>query len=218
MKRQDKIQRLKESLPFFWNSYQHMYDVREKKSQEIINFLLIISTFLPILSVTLFTSGLFSNIIILFPIIPQISSIILLLRGFVINTSVHWFKLNWDFLSGLEDEGFEKDFISQLKVIEDSTWRSMILKGETIKKSRYLIIFSLFSLLLSILFILLHGEIYIYIITFILVWGFSYLLIIYFSKPIDLSGYKSKEQYIKIIDDWLNEAEAKKGEIRLRKK
>jgi len=91
MEREEKIKRLKEVLPLFWNSYQHMYDVRERKVRERINFLLIISTFLPLLSVGLYATDLFNNPIILIPIIPQFLSIVVLLKYFVVSEPiVHW--------------------------------------------------------------------------------------------------------------------------------
>src|SRR3989344_7422030 len=77
-----KRNKLKEILPLFWNSYQHMYDVRERNIQTTINFLLIITTFLPILCVTFYTTKLFDNKIILIPILFQILALLILLKSF----------------------------------------------------------------------------------------------------------------------------------------
>ena len=54
MKKEEKESELKRILPIIWNSYQHMYDVRSSNIQNRANFLLIIISFLPILSFIMF--------------------------------------------------------------------------------------------------------------------------------------------------------------------
>jgi len=204
-----KVKRLREILPLFWNSYQHMYDARERKAKGMIDFLLIISTFLPILSVTLYTTNLFNNPLILLPILLQIASIIILLKYFVVNTpAVHWFKLDKNLLDGLDNGTFEIITISTLKKLENFTKVSMDEESKLIRQSRNLILSSLLILILSALFILLNGSLYLYFSCLGLISLSYYVFFIYYKKMPDFSKQeKSFVESIKLLNDWISENE-----------
>src|SRR3989344_5265120 len=134
MNKKEKIKALKEALPTFWNSYQHMYDVRDRNGQTMVNFLLVLATFLPVLSISLYTTSLFNDYLILLPIIIEISAIVILLKSFAHGTSnVHWFFLNKELLKQIEKEEFEIKLIAELKSIEGETCARMIEIGKIIK-------------------------------------------------------------------------------------
>lgn len=203
----ERIKKLRDLLPLFWSSYQHMYDARERKAKGMIDFLLVISTFLPILSVTLYTTSLFNNYLILLPIIPQIISIIILLKYFVVSTpAVHWFKLDKDLLKGLDNGEFETLTISTLKKLEDFTWVSMNEESNLIRKSRILVLFSLFILFFSALFILFNGSLYLYFSVAGIVILSYYVFFVYYKKKPDFSiAEKNYNEHLKLLNDWINE-------------
>jgi len=203
--KEDRIKRLREHLPLLWNSYQQMHDVRERRAKGMIDFLLVISTFLPILAVTLFTTSLFNNPLILFPLIPQFLSIVILLKYFVVgNPSVHWFKLDKNFLAGLDNGNFEIELIASLKQLENMTFISMNEEGKLIRHSRNLILFSLFALVLSMIFILFSGSLYLYFISLILIVISGYIFLVYYKRTPDFS--KLDEDFNnskKLLEDWI---------------
>lgn len=203
----ERIKRLRDILPLFWNSYQHMYDARERKAKGMIDFLLIISTFLPILSVTLYTTDLFDNVLILLPIIPQIVSIVILLKYFVVNTpAVHWFKLDKNLLDGLDNGNFEIITISALKKLEGFTWVSMNEESKLITRSRNLILSSLFILSLSVLFILFNASLYFYLSFLGLIVVSYYVFFVYYKKTPDFSKEeKNFQEFSKLLNEWVNE-------------
>jgi hypothetical protein len=180
MKKQEKINRLKEILPIFWNSYQHMYDARERKAKGMIDFLLVISTFLPVLVVALYSTDLLHHWLILLPILPQLTSLIILLKYFVVGTpAVHWFKLDKDLLESLNNGDFEIYTIATLKKLENFTKVSMDSESNLIKKSRELLLFSIFLLSFSSLFIFFNGNISLYISVLLLIFLGYYVYFVY---------------------------------------
>ena len=207
LSKDERIRKLREHLPLFWNSYQHMYDARERKTKGMIDFLLVISTFLPLLSATLYTTNLFDNFLILLPIIPQIASIIILLKYFVVeNPFVHWFELDENLLNSLDDGNFEVTTISALKKLENFTWVSLNEESKLIKRSRILILSSLFILSSSVLFILLNGSLYLYLSFLLLIILAYYIFFSYYKKRPDFS--KEEENFvkdIKLLKDWINQ-------------
>lgn len=210
MRKEEKIKELRERLPLFWNSYQHMYDVRERRSKGMIDFLLVISTFLPLLSATLYASYPFKNLLILFPIIPQIASIVILLKYFVIGkeSKVHWFEVNKDkkLLNSLKNGDLEIDTISELKGLERHTRISMHAEGKLIRKSRALILISLFMLFLSTLFILFNGNLYFYITVLVLVVISFYTFSVFYAKVPDYSRVEEDMKEVrKTLYSWINE-------------
>ena len=206
MDKEGKIKRLKEVLPLFWNSYQHMYDVRERKVGERINFLLIISTFLPLLSVGLYATELFNSTIILIPIIPQFLSIVVLLKYFVVSEPlVHWLEMNEKLFESLEGCGVESNTLITLKGLEKYTHIAFQEGDKIIRRSRSFVLFSLLALLLSASFVLLQGSLYLYLFVLILVIISYYILFIYYRQP-DFSGInKVVGKSNRLLGEWLKD-------------
>ena len=200
----EKIKKLEKYLPLFWNSYQHMYDVRERNIQSNINFLLVVTTFLPAFCIALFNTKQFSSTLILFPIIFQFIALIILLRSFFMKgSSVHWFKLG-DMLKEFDENKFEINLISDLKSLEAMTHVSMRAKAELIKVSVYFILISLLLGLLSIIFILLDGNMNIFLLFVIIIFVLSFLIFKFYKKQPE---YKFKEDYKSYnysLNKWLN--------------
>ena len=205
MTKSQKRKKLIEILPLVWNSYQHMYDVRERNIQSNINFLLIITTFLPILCVTLYTTKEFSHMIILTPIFFQFLALLILLKSFFLKGStIHWFELKKEeLLKDIERDEFDIRLISELKSLENSTYVSMKAKGKLIKNSVYLIIFSLLSMLLSITFIILNGSYLLYVLSIIIFFVFAFLLFIYYPRQPIYNYDRDLERYFKLLKGWL---------------
>lgn len=201
---------IKENTHLFWNSYQHMYDVRERNIQNKINFLLIVATFLPMLSITLYTTKLFSNEIILIPIIFQIAALLILLKDFFIKgLLIHWFEFE-PTLNLLYEDKFDVNFFSTLKALENGTYTNMEAKGKLIRTALILIVFSLYSILVSIVFVILHINILAYSITLAI--SFLFLaLIIFYIKPIIFNIKSDHEEYVRKFDEWLKQ---KEGELK----
>jgi len=206
MDKTEKIKRLKEVLPIFWSSYQHMYDARERKTKGMIDFLLIISTFLPLLSVGLYSTKLFDNPLILLPILPQLISIIILLKYFIVDSPfLVWVKCDKPLLKEINNEDFEINLISILKKLEEQTGISMKKEGVLIKQARLLILISLFILLFSASFILFKLNIIFYFLTGILIVSFCFIYFLYYKKGPDFSNAdKIEEETKKLIKTWLN--------------
>ena len=209
VRKNERVKRLGEILPLFWNSYQHMYDARERKAKGMVDFLLVISTFLPLLSIALYTTDLFKNILILLPIIPQFISIIILLKYFAVNTpAVHWFMLDNNLLDGLENGNFEIKTIAILKKLEGFTYTSMLEESKLIKKARTLLLSSLFILCLSALFVLFGGGLYLYLSSLILIIAWIYIIFVFYKKRPDFSGEdKLHEDNTKLLTNWINQNE-----------
>ncbi len=205
---------IKENAHLLWNSYQHMYDVRERNIQNKINFLLIVTTFLPMLSITLYTTKLFSNEIILIPIIFQIAALLILLKDFFIKGQlIHWFEFK-PTLDLLHEDKFDVDFLSNLKALEDGTYKNMEAKGKLIRIALNLIIFSLYSILVSIVFVIFHITALAYLITLVI--SFLFLsLIIFYMKPITFDIKNDHKEYVRRFNEWLNQ---KEGELKNAKK
>jgi len=201
---------IKENAHLFWNSYQHMYDVRERNIQNKINFLLIVATFLPMLSITLYTTNLFSNEIILIPVIFQIAALLILLKDFFIKGQlIHWFEFK-PTLDLLYEDKFDVDFFSDLKALEDGTYKNMEAKWKLIKIARNLIIFSLYSILVSIVFVIFHINILAYSITLAISLLFL-ALIIFYMKTITFNIESDHKEYVRRFDEWLKQ---KEGELK----
>jgi hypothetical protein len=200
-----KTNRLRESLPIFWSSYQHMFDVRERKTKGMIDFLLIISTFLPVLAVALYSTDLLHNWLILLPIIPQIISIVVLLKYFVVgNPAVHWFKLDENLLKKLENNNFEIETIVALKKLEGLTWISMNAESSLIRRSRNLILLSLFMLMLSAVFVLFVGNYLLYIFLLVILIISYYVYFVFYREKPNFSENSEDVKNFKLLVDWVN--------------
>lgn len=146
-----------------------MYDVRERIIQNKINFLLIVATFLPILSITLYTTDLFNDEVILIPIIFQLIAIMILLMDFFNKGKLlHWFELEKT-IRLILDNKLHTHFFCNLKALEAETFKNMEYKHKhIIKPALYLIILSLFAICLSVITIIFHISLHGYMIILIL--------------------------------------------------
>lgn len=199
----NRLNELKEVLPLLWNSYQHMYDTREHNLQNNINFFLVISTFLPLFCIGLYSTTRFENPIILSPVIIHFYSIIILLRSFSIKSSpVYWFEFN-TLLNRLEDESLIPKFVAEIKALEGVTYTNMIVRGNIIKKVTSLIIISLIIIINAIICIIFYLNYVVFIILSVLI-----ILIYYLTKDfLNINvKYKYEEEciaYSKKINEWL---------------
>ena len=204
-KRINRINKIKEYLSLFWNSYQHMYDARHKSVQDQINFLLVITTFLPILSVTLYTTDLFKNLIILTPAVFQIIAILVLLKSFFISgLKIPWFEIKIT-LDSIENDSFPINALAQIKAAEADTDKHIKEYKKIIKVALCLIIFSLYSLLISVIFIFLNATIYQHLVAILVPTIFFMLIYNYYLTP-NKSNFDSEyEKEKKRIEEWVQE-------------
>jgi len=207
-----KLKKLKGVLPLFWNSYQHMYDVRVTNIQNKINFLLITVSFLPLVCIGL--SGIFeNNYILLLPILFQFAALVVLLKSFfIMPPPVHWFRIEKtadEFkkerytLNLLEADEFEADLIAELKAIENRTDDHRCKMRKIIRAARFLLIFSLFDLLLAVVFALLKGSVMLFALTTAVFFGFSWLYIFYYLVAQKPPSGADKRAYKEQIHNWL---------------
>ena len=198
---------LEQNSHLFWNSFQHMYDVRERIMQNKINFLLLVATFLPLLSVTLYNTDFFKDEIVLIPIIFQFAAILILLKDFFSGGDLlHWFEFQSTLRSIAKDE-FQKDFFCSLKALESGTHKNMDYKyDKIIKPSLYLIIFSLFAVLFSVISIALKINIWSYLILLFLFLLLS-IMLIYYYKPFTINTKKKFENYKRQFSEVIKQIE-----------
>jgi len=214
LSKEKKHKLLKETLPLFWNSYQHMYDVRERNSSSKINFLLIVATFLPLLSLGLYEIKWFRDPIILVPIIFQIAVVIYLLTSFRTSryAPIHWIELEGEngkiFLEKMGKGEFEINFISELKMLERGTWTKLMADGKIIVVSTYFLIVSL----LATLFILSEVSVYMNVLIIAIMTIIGYMLFVYkkLRKFKDMERKPEKmrqegEEVYQTIKAWLEE-------------
>ena len=198
----EKQKFIEKNLQLFWHSYIHMYNVRSKSQQDSINFLLIVSTFLPILSVTLYTTNFFEHYLILVPIFFQLLALLLLFKTFYsTDYGIPWLELKEDIFENYEN--FNESTLALIKAAETNTYSDMIEKGKIIKNSLRLLLISLFLLSLSIVFILDINKEILYFLVVMLFLIFVLLLEFYSIKGKDKfkANYKNN---LKKIDEWLN--------------
>jgi len=211
-----KLMMLKETSNLFWSSYQHIYDVRERESKDRINILLIISTFLPILSVTLYgTGGIWRNEILLIPIIPQIIAIIYLLKYFYFeDLGIPLLSISYpikpedeqiNYLKEMDQNKFYITLISVLKEQEHKSYQKIRNEGEIINYSRKQIIISLFLFISSILLIIIKINLIQGIIILCLLYGILFFYEVY-NKPqqISLREEEKANSYYGKINNWIN--------------
>lgn len=194
---------LEKNASLFWNAFQHMFDVRERNAENRINFLLLISTFLPILSITLYSIDSFNNLIVLIPIVFNFLSIIILLKNFFYSSnSLVWFDFKIT-LNSMKEEKLYKDFFCLLKALESGTWKETNYKySKIIKPALYLTIFSLFANILSVIFVFLKIQIVVYLVVLILFLFFCSLLVFYY-KPIIIETEKENQKYVKQLNEYI---------------
>lgn len=161
--RNSRIEKIKMILPILWSSYQHIYEARETATQNKINFLLIVVSFLPVICIALCST--FENDLFLIPTMFQFLALLVLLKSFFVvgrkaqripwlNVSLPPKPLGDDTLRELEDNAFEIRLFAGLKAAEEDTGIYMKEKNRVIKLALYLIMVSIFLMSLAYLFVL----------------------------------------------------------------
>lgn len=198
-KNNSKINKLKEILPILWSSYEHMFAVRENGVKNSINFLLIIVTFLPAVCLALY--DLFESPLFLVPILFLVASLLILLKSFFIKGQIPWLELK-DTLNLLDDNSFEVDLFSTLKAAESSSWRVMIELDVVVKRSLFLLIFSIFLISLASIFVYFKGDSKLYAVTILLISIFVLFGVFYKDvQRFDLTN--EREEFKGDIERWL---------------
>jgi len=195
-----RIMQLKEIIPSLWNSYQHMYDIRLTSTQNKTGFLLTILSFLSAVSISLFAY--FDNALFLLPFLLQITSFVILLKIFFIkNLMLHWFESN-SLFKNLERNEFHQDLFADLKALEGDTYTYLVETSRISKISLSLILFSLYSILLTLLFIYFKDtDLYLLVLALTIL---SILIVcVYYKKQPNFNYESSYKEYRKKIDEWV---------------
>ncbi len=203
IKEEEKRKRLREILPLVWNSYQHMYDVRIRNTQNSISFLLIVISFLPIISLMLMDY--FHNLIFLIPISFQLLAFLILISTFFVKTpGVHWIRIvDNDVLNEISQKEFDINLVASLKSIENMTWVYLIEMKKIIRFTLCTILISSYSLILAIIFIYFVGALlymWIIILTFLF-----FLIFICGKNKLDYKYDSDFRKFKKQIEEWLKE-------------
>ena len=200
MNSKTKTEQIKEISSLLWDSYEHMFTARKTNNQNSVNFLLVIVTFLSAISINLYTY--FKSEIFLVPEALQIIALLILLKSFFIITSIWtpWFKME-ETVKNLDNEKFWTSTFAVLKTMENSTMVELTEIQKVIRKSLFLIIFSLYSTILAWLLLIFKTEI-LYISILILSAGFVWLYFYYRTLP-TFNFDEDINRYTKQIDEWL---------------
>lgn len=195
--------KIKENLPLFWNAYQHMYDARGRNIQESINFLLIITTFLPLLCITLYTTSLFNNPLILIPVIFQIIALLILLKSFFINDQkIPWFELDLT-LDTFNEDNFESSALASLKAAEQDTYTGLVKKNKIVKCALWFLILSFYLMFVTLAFILIKEKIILYLIIIAITIIFAIFVIKNYSEIRSSAFDKTYLDAKKQIAEWV---------------
>lgn len=179
--RMTKIEKIKMILPILWSSYEHMFEVRRTATQNNINFLLIIVSFLPVICLTLYIY--LKSSLFLIPAAFQIIALLILLKSFFIKGwMIPWLKLK-ETLKELDDDTFESDLFAALKAFENDTGIYLEIVKPIINRALFLLISSIFLIVLAFLFMFLNGSILLYIVTILLLIVFVLLCFFYKEMP-----------------------------------
>ena len=198
--KKEKLEKLREIIPSLWNSYQHMYDIRRTGVQNRSNFLLLIISFLSVISIMLFTH--FNNILFFIPFLLQLASFIILLKSyFVKELKVHWFEYK-SLFENLDKNEFYQDLFSDLKALENSTYVYMkeIIKVTNI--SIYLLLISIYSLFFLLTFIYFEEEV-LYLSILILTAIFLLLICFYYRIQPKLNYKSDHKEFRNEVDEWI---------------
>lgn len=212
--RNSKIEKIRMILPILWSSYEHMYEARETATQNKINFLLIVVSFLPVICITLYATV--KNELFLIPTLFQFLAVLVLLKSFFIvgrkASRIPWLDVSLppkplgdDTLRELEDDTFEVKLFAALKAAEEDTAFYLKEKNRIIKPALYLVILSIFLMALAYLFVLL--ERYEMLTPWFPYAGEGLLILFLFLLPfyekIPLSKFNKKhEVFEQRIEDW----------------
>lgn len=193
--------KIKEILPILWSSYEHMLEARETGVKNIINFLLVVVSFLPVICLALY--DLFKSPLFLVPTLFQVASLLILLKSIFIKGQIPWLEFK-ETLSQLDDDTFESKLFATLKAAETGTYIRMQALSTVIKRALFLLVFSIFLILLTGLFMFLKVSIILYIVTILLVFVFS--LLYFFYKDVPPFEFSSEyEKFQRDIEKWLKD-------------
>jgi len=197
-----KLEQLKRIIPSIWNSYKHMCDVRRIGMQNKVNFLVLVISFFSVISINLFTY--FENDIFLIPFLLQLSSFVILLKNFFIKEEfkVHWFESD-KLIKDLDRGEFNQDLFADLKALEDGTWIYITEVGRNIKISLYLLLLSLYSLLLTLIFIHFDRTI-LFFLVLILTMISIFVICIYYKRQPNFQYESNYKKYKEQIDNWIS--------------
>lgn len=198
MDKKEKQKEISRNLPLFWNSYQHMYDVRVSMFQSSRNFLLVVISFMLVISISLFFR--LGNIFLLVPPIIQLIALVILFKTFFIKSMVHWFEYD-STLKDIEKKKFDMDLFATLKTVENWTHKYQKETTKIMENALLLIIFSLY-----LIFIIL-AEMYftfplkyliylILIISLLILWG-------YYKKQPEYNYEKEHKNFVEKNNTWL---------------
>lgn len=196
---QNKIDKIKDILPLLWSSYEHIYEVRETNTNNSINFLMIVATFLPIFCLMLYTT--FNCPLFLFPILFQITALLILLKRFFIKGQIPWLKSE-ETLKRLDDNSFAAWLFATLKAAENDTYSRLKALRTLIKISLFLLVFSIFLTILSYVFLILDGNSYLYLTTGVLMLLFLLLYFLFYKRVSDSQFNVDENSFKNYIDEW----------------
>jgi len=192
---------IRKVLPLLWQSYQHVYNVRETSTQNRINFLLIVTTFLPVLSASLYAR--FSNDLLLLPILLQTIALLILLKDFFIRgRSIPWFETEQLF-KDLENGNFEAASFATLKAAEADTHINLVESRKIINAALALLFLSLFAMIEAVLYMLFSPDTMFLALTAINIFGFAVLYAAYYRRSPKFNFSRDYGKYKEEIDEWL---------------
>lgn len=196
----EKLDKIKKILPIVWDSYEHMRETRKQASDNFRNYLLIIISFLPLISLALFDH--FDNALFFIPIIFQLIAFLLLIKTYFINDpQVPWINPD-NILEQIDKNQFEVNFFIILKALENDTYTQLRETGKYITYSLYFLLFSLYTLILGVFFVY-FKSITLYALILVLTGVLIYIYRFYI-KPISYETNKNSEKYAKQIEEWIN--------------
>lgn len=196
-----KKARLHSVLQLFWDSYEHMYNVRETNIQNRVNFLLIITSFFPVLCIALVSYS--NNIFFLVPAFLSIVSLCILLKSFFIESyHIPWLKIPED-LVNLDNEDFELSLVAHLKTFENETWHKLERMQKIIFPALYILIASIYLLILTTIFEL-FSKWNALILAIILTLSLMGLFYYYFAIRKAFDFEKDLKENLKLLNAWLN--------------
>ena len=197
MKADEKKKEIARILPLAWNSYQHMYDVRENNISNKINFLLVIISFLSVMSIEFFTY--FEENLFFLPLFFQLMAFLMLLKTFFIKGKmVHWFKLD-ETLEDIKNKEINEKTLATLKALENDTWINLIVIKTIIDWSLYFILISLWNLSMVLIYSIGYAEISYFAFISIIFLIFFY---VYKKNQPEFKVKENSENYLKEILKW----------------
>ena len=146
----------------------------------------------------------FNSPLFLIPTLFQVAALLILLKSFFIKGQrIPWLELK-DTLEQLEDDTFEIDLFAKLKAAESDTFIHLKILNTVIKRALFLLILSIFLIVLAFLFMFLGGSISLYAGTVLLL--IIFVLLYFFYKQIPTFKFKNNYEDSKNkIEKWLKD-------------